>query len=204
MGKRRAPSARKLGLWLLLSLPATHLLWRWRSEALWPDDLVAPSGEWAGRLLIVALMLTPLNLLLPRSPVVRWLVAHRRAFGVGAFLYAIMHLGFYGAGMGSFEAMVDELPLPGIGTGWAALALMAPLALTSTDAAMRALRAGWKRLQRLAYPAAILTLTHWLLVHDGLSEALAQAAPLIALELYRIIRALRTGSGTASTSSAPT
>jgi sulfoxide reductase heme-binding subunit YedZ len=53
---------------------------------------------------------------------------------------------------------------------------------------MRALKAGWKRIQRLAYPAGILTLAHWVLVHDGLTEALLNFSPLIALQLYRLAR----------------
>jgi len=68
------------------------------------------------------------------------------------------------------------------------LALMLPLALTSNDAAMRALNQGWKRLQRLAYPAALLTLAHWIVVHNGWAEALLWFAPLGLLQLVRLAR----------------
>lgn len=61
-------------------------------------------------------------------------------------------------------------------------------ALISTDGAMRALGAGWKRLQRFAYPAALLTLAHWMLVHDGFTEALLHALPLLVLQLLRLAR----------------
>ena len=63
-----------------------------------------------------------------------------------------------------------------------------PPALASNDAAMRLLRRGWKRVQRLAYPAALLTLAHWMLVHDGLASALVQAAPLLLLQAWRLAR----------------
>ena len=178
-------------LWALLALPAAHIVYRYFAENLWPDELVAPTGEWSARLIILALMLTPLSLLLPRARPVAWLVRRRRAFGVAAFGYALLHLVFYVAEMETLPNMLAEIGAPGIWTGWAALLLMLPLGATSNDAAMRALKAGWKRLQRLAYPVALLTLVHWVLVHNALAEALLQFAPLALLETYRIARRLR-------------
>lgn len=189
-------------LWALLALPAVYLVYRWRAEGLWPDELVAPSGEWAARSIIFALMLTPLAMLLPRVRAIKWLLARRRAFGVAAFLYALLHLGFYVAEMETVRNMLAELGATGIWTGWAALLLMIPLAATSNDVSMRALRNNWKKLQRLAYPAAILTLVHWIFVHNEKIEALVQFAPLAALQLYRLVRlaaARRSGRALPST-----
>ena len=56
---------------------------------------------------------------------------------------------------------------------------------------MRALRRGWKRLQRFAYPAAVLTLAHWVLVHDGLTSALVHFAPLFLLQALRLARTIK-------------
>jgi len=175
-------------LWAVLALPALQSVYRWRSEGLWPDELVAPTGEWAARMIIIALMLTPLATLLPGSRAIGWLLARRRAFGVAAFLYALLHLAFYIGEMETIRNMVAELGATGIWTGWVAFFLLLPLAITSNDASMRALRKGWKRLQRLAYPAAALTLVHWIFVHNETLEALIQFAPLVALQLYRLGR----------------
>lgn len=177
-------------LWALLAVPAALLLQRWAADPeLWPGDLLAPTGEWSARLIVLALAMTPLSMLLPRQAWVRWLVGQRRAIGVAAFLYALLHLFFYLLDMETVRNVVAEIGAPGIWTGWAALLCLLPLALTSNNAAMRALGSGWKRLQRLAYPAALLTLAHWMLVHDGLAAALITFAPLAALQVYRIIRA---------------
>ena len=189
---RRLVDSRPL-FWAVLALPAAHIVYRSRSEQLWPDELVAPSGEWAARLIIAALMLTPLSLLLPRLRVVGWLVRRRRYLGVAAFGYALLHLGFYAAEMETLANMLAEIDALGIWTGWLALLLMVPLAATSNDAAVRALRAGWKKLQRLAYPVALLTLVHWIVVHNEKAEALIQFAPLALLEAYRIGRWLKAG-----------
>lgn len=180
----------KLALWTLLALPAAYLLFRLVAEDLWPDELVGPTGEWAARLIILALMLTPLSMLLPRVRWVTWLVRRRRALGVAAFGYALLHLTFYVAEMETVRNILSELGLLGIWTGWAALLLMLPLALTSNDASVLALGRAWKKLHRLAYPAALLILVHWIFVHNGLVEALAQSAPLLLLEMYRISRRL--------------
>ncbi|HEX8571215.1 MAG TPA: ferric reductase-like transmembrane domain-containing protein [Allosphingosinicella sp.] len=176
-------------LWALLAAPAALLLHGWATAAEpWPGDFLRPTGEWSARLIILALMVTPLSRLLPSRAWVKWLLRHRRALGVAAFAYALLHLLFYMLDMESVRNMVAEAGAPGIWTGWAAWLCLLPLALTSNDAAMRALKAGWKRLQRLAYPAAFLSLAHWILVHDGLAAALISFAPLAALQLYRIIR----------------
>lgn len=188
-GAARLLDSRPL-LWALLGVPALPMLVAAAAPGADLEELLHPSGEWSARLLIVALMLTPLAQLLPGNRAVRWLLARRRAFGVGAFAYAALHAIFYMLAMGDVGDMLAELGATGIWTGWLALAVMLPLALTSNDAAMRALRAGWKRLQRLAYAVAVLTLVHWITVHDGLGAALAHFAPLVLLQLTRIVRPL--------------
>jgi sulfoxide reductase heme-binding subunit YedZ len=42
--------------------------------------------------------------------------------------------------------------------------------------------------QRLAYPAAVLTLVHWVFIHNNVVVALAHFLPLAALEAWRIGR----------------
>jgi sulfoxide reductase heme-binding subunit YedZ len=183
--------------WALLALPAVLILHTWATQPdLWPGDLLHPTGEWSARLLIVALMLTPLSMLFPRAPSVRWLLRHRRAIGVAAFGYAALHLLFYVLDMETVANMLAELGATGIWTGWLAFFCFVPMALTSNDRAMRALKAGWKRIQRLAYPAAVLTLVHWIAVHDGFTAALLNFAPLIALQLFRLARLARPTSFT--------
>ena len=171
-------------LWLVLALPAVV----WSVAASRPaadiEALLQPTGELSARLLIVALAVTPLVRLVPRW---RGLVRHRRAIGVAAFGYGVLHLIFYVVAMGSIDDMLAELGATGIWTGWLALALLLPLALTSNAAAMRALGRGWKLVQRLAYPAAALTLLHWIFVHDGLIGALVNFVPLALLEASRFL-----------------
>jgi sulfoxide reductase heme-binding subunit YedZ len=176
--------------WLLLTLPGALLVLGYATapEDVFPGDYLHPTGEYSARLIILVLVLTPLSQLLPNSRILRWLLRHRRAVGVAAFGYALLHLVFYVLDMETVANMVAEIGAPAIWTGWLAFLFMLAPALVSNDRAMRALKAGWKRIQRLAYPAAILTLVHWALIHDGLVPALANFAPLAVLQLIRLIR----------------
>jgi sulfoxide reductase heme-binding subunit YedZ len=142
-------------------------------------------------LIILALMLTPLSMLFRGRQWVQWLVRRRRAFGVAGFAYALLHLVFYLIDMETMRNVLAEMFALGIWTGWAAFFLVLPLALTSNDAAMRRLKGGWKRIQRLAYPAAILTLVHWMFVHDNLTAALVNFAPLALLQAWRVVHHFR-------------
>jgi len=184
-------SAGKGLLWALLAVPAVGALYRFATEpGIWPGDLLHSTGEWSARFIIIALMLTPLAQLLPQSRTVKWLVRHRRAFGVAGFAYAVLHLVFYVLDMETVAAMLAEIGAPAIWTGWLALLCLVPPAAASSDAAMRLLRRNWKRVQRLVYAAAVLTLFHWMLVHDGKVSALIHFAPLIGLQLLRLGRTI--------------
>lgn len=177
----------KAALWLALAIPAIVMLAQWSSAPdPWLAGYVAATGLWSARLLILALCLTPMQQLLGHRRWLGWLLRHRRAIGVAAFLYTALHITLYAIDMADLAAIADEASAPAMVAGWLATAAMAVPAVISSDSAMRRLGAGWKRLQRFAYPAALLTLVHWALVHDGFGEALLHFAPLILLQLMRL------------------
>ena len=179
--------------WSALALPALVLGIQWAREPdPWLADYIAATGLWSARLLIVALCLTPLQQLLGHRRWLAFLLRHRRAIGVAAFLYTLAHIALYAIDMVDLAAIADEASAPAMVAGWLAAAAMLIPALLSTDTAMRQFGAGWKRLQRFAYPAAILTLIHWALVHDGMGEALLHLAPLAILQFLRLARPILT------------
>lgn len=178
----------KLLFWLLLSLPALAFLLGYVQGRIDSMDMIHPTGEWSARLMIAAMILSPMVSLFGPRKWLLWFVARRRAIGVAAFVYAMLHLVFYLIDMGNLDDILAEWLAPGIWTGWAAFLLMLPLAITSNDWSVRALRAGWKRIQRLAYPAAVLTLLHWIWVHNSYGAALAHFVPLGLLLLARVAK----------------
>ncbi len=177
-------------LWAILCLPAIPMtIGAVSGGADAFHKLLHPTGEFAARFMIIAMMATPLKMALPgwRGP--RWLVRNRRYFGVAAFAYALAHTVFYLIDVGVVGALAEATILA-IWTGWVAFLVFIPLAITSNDRSVRAMGPAWKRLQRWVYGAAVLTLIHWAALHDwgGVAPALAHFGPLIALSGWRLLR----------------
>jgi methionine sulfoxide reductase heme-binding subunit len=176
----------RITFWLLLCVPGISMAMGLVSGRVSPENLLHPSGEFAARFLIIAMVITPLQMLFPRRSWPRWLMLRRRALGVAAFCYAVAHTILYIVDMATLQAMFDEFLALGIWTGWVAFAIFIPLAFTSNEWALRRMRRAWQALHRWIYPAAILTLVHWIFVHNNLAPALVHFLPLLALEIYRI------------------
>ena len=127
-----------------------------------------------------------------------WLLKRRRYFGVAAFCYAVAHTVFYVIDLGTLKLILDEFFALGIWTGWAALAIFIPLGLTSNNFSQQLLLSKWKPLQRWVYLAAVLTLLHWMFVHNNWGPAFVHFVPLALLELYRIQKVFRANPETSS------
>jgi sulfoxide reductase heme-binding subunit YedZ len=182
---------KKPAFWALLCLPAVLMMRPYVFGDLIAMDMLHPTGEWSARFMIAAMVLSPLLSLIGPRPWLSWLIQRRRALGVAAFGYAVFHLVFYIIDMGNLDDILAEFLALGIWTGWAAMLLFVPLGLTSNNASMRALKAGWKRLQRLVYPAAVLVLVHWIFIHNNLGPALVHFIPLVLLVAARYFRPIR-------------
>ena len=111
---------------------------------------------------------------------------NRRYLGVAAFCYALAHTVFYIIDMGSLSNVLGEALLLGIWTGWVAMFIFLPLAITSNDWSVKRMGRNWKRLQQGVYVAAVATLLHWIFVHNNVGPALVHFVPLAGLEVYRI------------------
>jgi sulfoxide reductase heme-binding subunit YedZ len=163
------------------------------------ETILHVTGEWALRLLLLTLAITPLR----RITMVGGLIRFRRLLGLFAFFYGVVHLGCYIAFDRFFvftEITADIIKRPFITVGFAALVLMIPLAITSTRAAvMRLGGARWQDLHRLVYVVAILAVLHfWWLVKRDVTEPLIYAAILAVLLGYRIIARARKRSARGS------
>ena len=183
---------RRALLWFVLAIPAALMVQRIASGEALAMDLYHPSGEMSVRLMILALLPGPLTDALGPNRFLRGWLAIRRNLGVAAFLYALLHLVFYVLDMQLVSAMVDELAIPGIWTGWLAFALLLVPAAISFDTAMRRLGRRWKQLQRLVYPAFLLALIHWLLLDWAWGPALVHLAPLLMAWTLRMAMRRRT------------
>lgn len=172
-------------LWLLLTLPSFGMI-AGLVNGTSPHELLHPTGEFAARFMIIAMLATPLRLLFNARPWTMWLIRNRRYFGVAAFLYGLLHTILYVVDLGTLESILGEFFELGIWTGWLAMFIFIPLGLTSNDYSVRRLGRTWKTLQRWVYVAAVATLLHWIFVHNNLGPALVHFVPLALLECYRL------------------
>ena len=139
-------------------------------------------GDWALRFLLIALAVTPLRRLTHWAPLARL----RRMLGLFAFFYVCLHLASY-VGVDLYFDWValwkDVAKRTYITLGMAAVLLLVPLAVTSTDGMIRRLGGrAWRRLHMLVFPAAILGVAHyWMMVKADIRQPLLHAAVLAVL-----------------------
>ena len=156
--------ARRLPTWVFYlggAIPALWLIWLVVSGGLGPDPVKTMErslGEWALRFLLASLAITPLR----RAGLN--LLKFRRALGLLAFFYATLHFTIWlwpDMGLRWSQIVADLTKRPYLLLGFGALLVMLPLALTSSNAAIRWLGPkSWTRLHRLAYPALAMSALH--------------------------------------------
>ena len=178
-------AAIKSALFLVCLIPA-FLLWRgFELDTLGanPIETITRSlGEWTLRFLLITLTVTPLR----KYTGWHWLIRLRRMLGLFTFAYGLSHLLTY-VWLDQFfdwEAIAkDIIKRPFITVGFAALMLMLPLAVTSSNFAIRKLGGRrWQSLHRAIYPIAILGCVHfWWLVKKDVTWPLIYTVITVAL-----------------------
>jgi len=179
-------------LWLLVVLPAPVLVARLLLDQLGAnpiEELEHATGGWALRFLIASLAVTPLLRLTGWG----WLVRERRFLGLAAFAWTVIHLSVYTVVDWFFdwsEIWKDIRKHLYITLGMLAFVLLVPLALTSTQGAIRRLGgARWRSLHRLAYVAVLLGCLHYVwAVKQDITMPIVYAGITVALLAARGIR----------------
>lgn len=181
-------------VWLLCAVPALWLLWRGMNDMLGAnpaETLVKETGLWTLRFLWLGLLVSPLRDVASLTG----LLKHRRALGVTAFAYVLLHFTAYAVldkGLDVQAIVQDVFKRNFILVGMAALLLMTPLALTSFNRAVRALGGRrWQQLHKLVYAVALLGLLHFYwkkASKNDLAEVAVYAALLAVLLGWRVMR----------------
>jgi len=153
------------------------------------DFFTRASGELTMIFLLLSLAVTPLRRLTGYAPFAKF----RRIVGLLAFFYACLHFlawlcldKFFALG----EMAQDVVARPFITVGFAAFALMVPMAVTSTQGWIRRLGGKrWSRIHRRVYAVGILAVLHFaLLVKADLRLPILYGAVLGVLLLARLTR----------------
>lgn len=181
-------------LWVLCALPAVSLLVGAVTDNLGANpakELIEETGGWALRWLWLTLLVTPLR----EMAFLPALLRYRRTLGVTTFVYALLHLLSYAwldKGWVLDDIVTDVLKRNFIMVGMLTFALMLPLALTSFNAAIRALGGRkWQILHKLVYVVSLLALLHFYLkkaAKNDVSEVMVYAVILALLLGWRAVR----------------
>jgi sulfoxide reductase heme-binding subunit YedZ len=156
------------------------------------ETITHATGIWALRFLLLTLAISPARKLLRRPELIRF----RRMLGLFAFFYACLHFLIWfvlDKTVSLPEMLADVAKRPFITAGAASLAMMLPLAVTSTAGWIRRLGGKrWQRLHRLVYVAALAAVVHFYwLVKSDIREPAMYAALLGLVLLARVPAAAR-------------
>jgi methionine sulfoxide reductase heme-binding subunit len=187
----------KPAVFILCFLPAAYLFYATYLALTGGENLLGPdpaqylsleTGNWAIRMLIASLSITPIRYLFNWPTIWKF----RRMIGLFAFFYASMHLLVFlwfllqwqWADIGT-----EIVERPYITIGFSAFLLMAMLASTSFNAAQRKMGRNWKRLHRIVYGINILAVMHviWI-VRSSIADALLYTTLVFIFIAYRLLR----------------
>lgn len=182
-------AARKLPTWVVYVsgvLPAVWLVYLGATGGLGVEPIKALEhelGKIALQLLIAGLCITPLRRFAGIN-----LIRFRRAIGLLAFLYVVLHLLVWLVLDVQIvdQIIADILKRPYVTIGMAGFALLIPLALTSNNWSVRKLGPRWRKLHRLTYLAVLLGAVHYVWLVKGI-----QIEPLLYLGVVLGLLALR-------------
>jgi sulfoxide reductase heme-binding subunit YedZ len=158
------------------------------------EALVRALGDWTLRMLCLVLAVTPLRVLTGTPALARF----RRMLGLYVFFYAALHLLAYASfdmGLDAADIGRDIAKRPFILVGFVAWLLLATLAATSFDRAIRWLGgARWRMIHRAVYGVALLALLHFFWMRAGkndFAEVGWYALLLGGLLGWRVVQAVR-------------
>ncbi len=163
---RSIKNYRILGLYIILLTPIPVYFYLGLKNRLGPDPvkfLEHKYGELALIFLILTLSITPLLKIFKVN-----LIKYRRCFGLVTFYYVFSHILIYlifDIGL-SLDLLVSDLKKRYyIIAGFISFMLLVPLAVTSSDKAVKRLSPKtWKRLHKLVFIALSLSIIHFILL----------------------------------------
>jgi len=178
------------GLYVLGFVPAVWAFYLGATDQLGADPVKSfehTLGLWALRFLILTLLVTPIRDITGKS-----FLRYRRALGLLAFYYVVMHMAVYmvlDQALNIQVVIADIIRRPFITIGMISFALLIPLALTSNNWSIRKLGRRWVTLHKLVYVAIAGGAIHFLMsVKSWPAEPIIYATIVTALLLWRVAR----------------
>lgn len=193
-------------IFFLSLAPVCLLFWEYHTGNLGInklDRLTRFTGLWAINFLLISLAITPVRRWLTALMIKirasygkrlsdwNFLIQIRRTLGLFSFFYALLHVQVFLWLDLNFEfewLLVEVQEKPYLAAGMVAFILLIPLAMTSTNSAMRYLGKNWRRLHRCVYIIGFTAVLHFIwLSKKGVDEAYYYALILFILLLDRLL-----------------
>ncbi|MDE2416674.1 MAG: sulfoxide reductase heme-binding subunit YedZ [Burkholderiales bacterium] len=172
-------------LWLVYAAAFDHL------GANPAEALERALGDWTLRMLCLVLVVTPMRVVAGLPGLARF----RRMVGLYVYFYAVLHLlaySWFDMGFDLVDITVDISKRPFILVGFLSVVLLTPLALTSSNRAIRTLGARrWLALHQSVYVVAVLAVLHFFWMRAGknnFTEVAVYAVILAVLLGWRLQR----------------
>ena len=149
-------------------------------------------GDWAIRILLVSLAVTPVKILTGWKQVVRL----RRLLGLFAFFYVALHIANYVILDQFFDWLAiwnDILKRWYITVGMIGLLCLIPLAITSTKGWIKRIGGkNWNKLHKLVYVAGAAACLHFFMMRKGIQlEPIIYSGIFLGLMIVRMIEPIK-------------
>ena len=182
-------------IWVLCLLPLAWLSWLIVNQDLTANPAEFMNrylGEWAIRILWVALAVTPVKILTGWKQALRF----RRLVGLFASFYVVLHVTSYVVVDQYFDWIAiwnDIVKRVYITVGMASLLILVALAATSSSSIVKRLGGkAWNRLHQGVYLAGIMAAIHFIMMRKGFQiEPFIYAGILAALLGTRLVPHLK-------------
>ena len=191
-----SPAAKPV-LFVLCLLPLVWLFYSaWTNQlgANPAEALIRATGDWTLRFICLVLAITPLRTISSTPALARF----RRMLGLFVYFYAVTHLlsySWFDMGFDMADIAKDIIKRPFILVGFSTFLLLTPLAVTSFNAAIKAMGAKrWQTLHKLVYVVAGLGLLHFFWMRSGknnFAEVFVYAAIIAVLLGWRVQQFLK-------------
>jgi sulfoxide reductase heme-binding subunit YedZ len=153
------------------------------------EALIRATGDWTLRFICIVLLVTPLRSISKTPALARF----RRMLGLFVYFYVVIHLlsySWFDMGFDLVDIAKDIAKRPFILVGFSAFLLLTPLAVTSFNAAIKAIGAKrWQLLHKLVYLISGLGLLHFFWMRAGknnFAEVFIYAAIIAVLLGWRV------------------
>lgn len=186
----------KVLIWILCLIPLGILVLKGFQQELGanPVEFITRfTGKYSLIFICITLAITPVKQLFKLNSLIRF----RRVLGLFTFFYALLHFTIWfwlDHNLDFSEMFTDVVKRPFITVGFSAFVLLAVLAATSFNKAIKLLGKNWQMVHYAIYPIAVLAIIHYYWIKSSkndLSDVYLYSIIILVLLGYRVLKKIK-------------